>query len=143
MTDPLLRGLVRKERAERAADEIGSCGLPSCGSRVDVTDTPDGVRCYEHRAGPVATVEADHVAGVVNLAAFTVALRANDHRRVETIRVALGMDRWPDAPDGDPLVRLAHLLGGLATLLWLAAEWLVGYVAAGRERAPAPAFPFA
>jgi hypothetical protein len=141
MTDPLLQGLVRGERADRSADELGPCKL--CGSRVDVARRPDGVRCYEHRDGPIPTVEADHVAGVLNLGSFTVALRANDHRRVETIRVALGMDRWPDASDGDPLLRLAHLLGGLATLLWLGAEWLVSYVAARRSGTSAPAFPFA
>src|SRR4051812_44229676 len=121
MTDPTIQSVLRSERAARRADATGPCDL--CGSRVAVKGQSDGVRCYEHRRGPEAIVELDHVAGVGNLG-LTLSLRGNAHREVERIRLALGMDTWPDG-DPDPLVRLAHLLGGLATILWLAAQWLV------------------
>jgi hypothetical protein len=139
MSDPTLRSILRDERAEARAEAIGPCDV--CGSHVDLTATRHGPRCYEHRLGVEAAVEADHVAGIINIAGLTVRLRGNAHRRVEMIRTALGMDEWPDA-EGDPFLELAHLLGGLATLLWLAAQWLIDSVAARRLGIAVPEFPF-
>lgn len=83
------------------------------------------VRCYECAAlvrGHRPT-EDDHLAGRANWGGLTVRLRRNDHARVTELRLALGMDRWP-AANGDPLLVLAHFLGGLATLLVVLAEYL-------------------
>jgi hypothetical protein len=105
-----------------------------CGTTDALSARPDGsVRCYEHLAGDAAAVEADHVAGRANLGGLTVGLRGNAHRAATDQRRQLGIDAWPPA-EGDPLLALAHFLGGLATILWLVARWLVELAAwlAGR-----------
>lgn len=146
MSEPEIDALVREARADRAASDLGPCGI--CGSTQSLVATEDGVRCYEHRLGPEALIEVDHTAGVVNLPGFRVRIQANAHRRATEIRLALGEDRWPKA-DGDPLLQAAHLVAGLLSYLWIVVEWLVALDAYLRERlgdswfSGAPRFPFA
>lgn len=104
--------------------------------------------CQRVENGTGAT-ERDHVAGRANLGGLVVDLRANDHRTVTELRLRMGVDTWPPA-EGDPLLVLAHVLAGLASLLFLFAQWLVALAAdatvrlgaAGWEGAPpAPVVP--
>jgi hypothetical protein len=92
---------------------------------------PDGqILCYGCRSADAGrrAFEEDHLAGRANLGGIVVRLRPNGHRTVTELRLAFGMDGWPTA-DGDPLIALAHFLGGLATVLILLAQWLLEYAA--------------
>jgi hypothetical protein len=121
----------------------------TCGTTDYLAWTPDGaIRCYQHIRGDAAAVEADHLAGRANIGGLTMRLDANAHRRITEIRAMLGLDAWPPA-GGDPLLVLAHLLGGIGTLLILVADWLVELALYARQRldhdlwADAPPSPIA
>jgi hypothetical protein len=86
--------------------------------------------CYACRraTGGAKSLERDHLAGRANLGGLVVDLRANDHRTVTELRLRMGVDTWPPA-EGDPLLTLAHVLAGFASLLFLFAQWLVALAA--------------
>ena len=146
MSDPEIDDLVRAARADRIAAELGPCAI--CGSSQSLSKVEGQSRCYEHRRGPEPIIELDHVAGIANLPGFTMAIRANTHRRATEIRQALGTGRWPKA-EGDPILQAAHLIAGLLSYLWLVVEWLVeldGFLRTqlgGTWFGDAPPFPFA
>lgn len=98
----------------------------TCGTTKHVSRSSGHARCYACRrtADGAGETERDHVAGRANLGGLTIDLRANDHRTVTELRLRMGVDGWPLA-EGDPLLVLAHVLAGLASLLFLFAEWLV------------------
>jgi hypothetical protein len=130
MSDADLRTIARAARRERRLPSGATCSVCGETDAVVLSVRPDGtVRCYEHRDGQIARTEADHIAGRANIPTLTVELRGNAHRRVTELRRQLRLDELPPA-DGDPLLVLAHLLFGIATLLILAAEWLVTEAAA-------------
>lgn len=134
MGDPDIESIARTERRKRRLPPGAMCGV--CGGRQHPARGRDGrVLCYEHRreAAGASTIEADHIAGRANLGGLVVHLRANDHRTVTELRQQLGLDAWP-AADGDPVLIVAHLLAGLATLLWLVGEWLVELAADAKRR---------
>jgi hypothetical protein len=125
MGDPDIDALVRERRQLRDARRVARC--ERCRDPRHLATTPAGeTLCYACRRLETggSAVERDHVAGRANLGGLLVDLRANDHRTVTDIRLRLAMDEWPAAA-GDPLLVLAHVLGGLASLLFLFAEWLV------------------
>jgi hypothetical protein len=104
--------------------------------------------CYKHCRGPGKEFEEDHPAGRRNVPDWTEKLEANAHRDVTEFRQAAGMDEWPVA-NGDPLIALARICGGLATLLWAMACWLLELAPWLADRlgvdwhTGAPVFPFA
>jgi len=123
--DPEIDALARAAKRARRLPPDARC--VECGEHRFLKVAPDGVtRCYACRRAAVTdrAFEADHLAGVANWGSLTVRLRPNDHRAVEELRSQFGMDDWPDA-DGDPLLTLAHFIGGLAGLMVLVARWLV------------------
>ena len=77
--------------------------------------------------------ENDHLAGRATWGSLTVRLTREDHRSVSELRRVLGFDDLPDA-EGDPILFLAHLLGGIATLLALLVQYLVDWSKSLRER---------
>ncbi len=87
-----------------------------------------GDLCYECSRidKGLSGTEQDHLAGRVAWGSLEVRLRANDHRTVSELRSVLGFDRLPEVGD-DPLLLLAHLLAGIATLFGLLVEYLVGW----------------
>jgi len=124
MDDPEIRSLTREARRHRRLAPHAACD--ECGTTRHLAEHAGRVLCYgclqvARGRGPA---ELDHVAGQKNLGGLLVWLRNNDHRTVTEIRLQLGIDTWPDA-DGDPLVTLAHVLAGLASLLFLLAQWLI------------------
>lgn len=125
--DPEIDALAREARQRRRLPPGAAC--ETCGGARQLSVRPDGrVLCYEHlqvERGR-SPVEADHLAGRENLGGLVVRLQANDHRTVTEMRQRLGTDEWP-AAEGDPLLTLAHLLAGVASLLVLVAEWLVDH----------------
>lgn len=127
--DPDIASVTREARRARRLPVGSTCD--TCHIANHLSLRPDGgVLCYAcvraaRGAGPT---ELDHVAGRANLGGLLVTLRANDHRTVTETRLRLGFDTWPTAGD-DPLLTLAHLLAGLASLLILLAEWLVALAA--------------
>jgi hypothetical protein len=124
MGDPDIDALVRERRQIRAARRVARC--ERCRDTRHLVTTPTGeILCYACRRLETggSDVERDHVAGRANLGGLLVDLRANDHRTVTDVRIRLGIDAWPPAA-GDPLLVLAHVLAGLASLLILLAEWL-------------------
>lgn len=70
--------------------------------------------------------EDDHLAGRATWGSLTLRLRRDDHRTVSELRAVLGFDDLP-AADGDVLLLLAHLLGGISTLLALMVQYLVAW----------------
>ena len=127
--DGRVEGAVRRARAAPRDRRCSRCGFAGA---VDGSELP---LCYECRqaARGRSAVEADHVAGRVTWGSLTVRLRANDHRAVSELRSILGFDSLPEAGD-DPLLLLAHLLGGLATLLALLVDYLVAWSIELRDR---------
>jgi hypothetical protein len=81
----------------------------------------------------VLKFENDHLAGRATWGSLTVRLTREDHRAVSELRRVLGFDDLPPADD-DPILFLAHLLGGIATLLALLVKYLVTWSRALRER---------
>ncbi len=81
----------------------------------------------------VTTYEKDHLAGQATWASLTVRLTREDHRAVSELRRVLGFDDLP-AADGDPILFVAHLLGGIATLLTLLVQYLVEWSRQLRQR---------
>lgn len=69
--------------------------------------------------------EDDHLAGRMTWGSLTVRLRRPDHRAVTELRTVMGFDDLP--PADDPVLLLAHLLAGLATLLALLVDYLVAW----------------
>lgn len=139
--DPTIASLTR--RAQRVRHLPSEARCEACGTDQHVSPATDGtLRCYacKQAARGVTTVERDHVAGRANLGGLLVDLRAADHRTVTEMRLALGLDAWPLA-SGDPLLVLAHVLAGIASLLVLLGDWLVRAVAEQGPTPPAPAFP--
>lgn len=129
MNDPDLATIAREARRRRRLPAGAVCA--ECGTDRQLSARPGGrILCYLHvrEEGGAGPTELDHLAGRRNLGGLLVQLRANDHRSVTELRIRLGIDDWPDAA-GDPLVALAHLLAGIATLLFLVAEWLVAVAA--------------
>jgi hypothetical protein len=122
MTDPDIDVLARDARRARRLPRDASCG--TCRTTRHLANREGRVLCYACRRGGAGTTELDHVAGRANLGGLLVVLRRNDHRTVTELRLRLGLDQWP-AAEGDPLLTLAHVLAGLASLLFLYAEWLV------------------
>jgi hypothetical protein len=133
MGDPDLDALARAARRRRRLPPDARCAV--CGTREHLTLRDGVVRCYAHvrPKDRAPSAEADHLAGRANLGGLTVRLRAADHRTVTELRTQLGIDAWPPA-EGDPLRTLAHFLAGLATLLFLEAEWLMGLAAHLEDR---------
>jgi hypothetical protein len=123
MTDDAeLKALANRVKRIRRFPRDARC--ETCGRADYLAWTPDGaIRCYRHIREAEGASEADHLAGRANLGSLTVRLDPNAHRRITEIRAMLGMADWPQA-GGDPLLLLAHLLGGIGTLLILLAEWL-------------------
>ncbi|HYK94350.1 MAG TPA: hypothetical protein VE011_00565 [Candidatus Dormibacteraeota bacterium] len=125
MTDPDIRNEVRVARRTRRLGPDRVCSR--CGEPSHLRAQADGeLLCYACRRliGGAKPTEVDHLAGRTNLGGLTAVLLSNDHRSITDIRLRLGVDRWP-AGDVDPLLSLAHLLAGVASLLVLVAEWLV------------------
>ena len=125
MGDPDIDALVRERRLIEAVRRDPRCRR--CKDRRHLVTTPTGeILCYACRRLETggSAVERDHVAGRANLGGLLVDLRANDHRTVTDLRLRLGLDAWPPAA-GDPLLVLAHVLAGIASLLFLFADWLV------------------
>ncbi len=146
--DPLA-ALSDEARRGRRVPAGSACAV--CWVTDHLSRGPDRVvRCYGHStiAAGKSSVELDHVAGRVNLGGFLVPLEANAHRSVTDIRRILGMDEWPPA-GGDPLLAAAHAIGGIATIVWLIARWLVDMSAWLRAKfgaswwEGAPPFPIA
>jgi hypothetical protein len=125
MGDPDVDALVRERRQIEAVRRDARC--TRCKDGRYLKPAPDGrILCYACRRLETggSAVERDHVAGRVNLGGLEIDLRANGHRTVSEIRLRLGIDEWPEA-DGNPLLVLAHVLAGLASLLFLFGEWLI------------------
>jgi hypothetical protein len=132
--DPMLNDLVRQEKRRRRLPPNARCCM--CGGTEHLKVSRTGyVRCYEHRLkrvwldemgerSPQTWVELDHPAGQANLGGVTVPLRANAHRSVTEVRLAIGQDDWP-AANGDPLRAVGHLLAGVGSIPWLIGRWLV------------------
>ena len=128
MGDYDVDALVRKQRQRQSVGRDARC--ERCRDTRHLSKSGGQVLCYacrrtEHGAD---IVERDHIAGRANLGGLLIDLRANDHRTVTEIRLGLGVADWPSA-DGDPLLVLAHVLGGVASLLFLFAQWLVALAA--------------
>lgn len=147
MSDPELEAITRAARRRDRVPPSASCA--ACGTDRHLSALSGGrVLCYEDRQTErgVSPIEVDHVAGRANLGGLVASLRANDHRTVTDLRQCWGVDGWPTASD-DPLVLLAHLLAGVASILVLVAEWLVTEAVAAERRlghhalAGARAFP--
>lgn len=121
-TDPTIRGMVRETRRARRLPPGATC--TTCQATEHLSRSSDGsIRCYAHLE-TTALRELDHVAGRANLGGLLVPLTPNAHRKVTDIRLLLGKDGWPIA-NGDPLLAAGHAVAGLASLLWLLAEWLI------------------
>jgi hypothetical protein len=123
MSDPEISALVREGRQAR---KLRDARCEECRDTRHLSKRDGRTLCYgcRQRDRGMGTHELDHVAGRANLGGLLVSLRQNDHRTVTEIRLRLGIDRWP-ASNGEPLLTLAHVLAGLASLLYLYAEWLV------------------
>jgi hypothetical protein len=124
MGDPDVDALVRERRQIQHVRRDARCAR--CKENRHLSRTPDDrLLCYACRRLETggSAIERDHVAGRANLGGLLVDLLANDHRTVTDIRTRLGASEWPKA-DGDPLLVLAHVLLGIASLLVLFAEWL-------------------
>jgi hypothetical protein len=122
-SDPMVESALRRVRARQGP---GPCSV--CSDHRYVQDGPDGPLCYacrQARRGR-STREADHLAGRATWGSLTVDLLDNDHRSVSELRAILGFDVLPAAAD-DPLLLLAHLLAGIATLFALLVEYLVDW----------------
>jgi hypothetical protein len=125
MNDHRLRAIANREARARRLPPDARCA--ACGATEHLAPTADGrILCYEdcRVAAGASPIERDHIAGREVIGGITVRLWGNDHRTVTELRSMLGMDDWPPA-DGDPLLTLAYLAAGIATLLWLAALYLV------------------
>lgn len=125
MGDPDVDALVRERRQIHRVRDDARCARCSGGRHL--SRASDGrLLCYACRRLETggAAVERDHVAGRANLGGLLIDLRAKDHRTVTEMRARLGITDWPRA-DGDPLLVLAHVLAGIASLLVLFAEWLI------------------
>lgn len=129
MGDPHIDALVRERRKLNAARRDARC--ERCADTRHLVTAP-GVKtlCYACRRLETGSsaIERDHVAGRANVGGLLIDLRANDHRTVTELRLRLGIDTWPLAGE-DPLLTLAHVLAGIASLLLLFAEWLVALAA--------------
>lgn len=141
INDAALSHLVAVARRRSRTPAGSSCSI--CGHRDHLTQLSDGdIRCYSHRSQETGVVELDHFAGRATLPRTVIALDGNAHRRVTEIRRLTGMDDFPMAA-GDPILTLAHLLAGIASLFLLFAAWLVEYAsfAAGQLNGTPPVFP--
>lgn len=81
----------------------------------------------------VTTYENDHLAGQATWGSLTVRLTREDHMAVSELRRVLGFDDLPSADD-DPILFVAHLLGGIATLLALLVQYLVEWSRSLKQR---------
>lgn len=124
MPDPDIDAMTRDSRRVARLRRDARC--ERCRDPRHLKEVSGKVLCYACRKQDVGAspTELDHLAGRANLAGLLVRLRANDHRTVTELRLRMGVDGWPDA-EGDPLLTLAHVLAGIASLLFLFAEWLV------------------
>lgn len=138
MSDPELAHLARRASQARRLP-AGACCATCGGADHLIVGPDDRILCYgdrqaeRGRRGP----EHDHLAGRANLAGITVDLVPNDHRTVTEWRTRLGFEAWPRAEDDD-LLRAAHLIGGLASILLLIADWLVSVATNGLGSRPIP-----
>lgn len=107
----------------------------TCRTTKHVSLSSGRALCYACRraAGGSSRTERDHVAGRANLGGLVIDLRANDHRTVTELRLKMGVDTWPPA-EGDPLLVLAHVLAGIASLLFLFSQWLVALASDATSR---------
>lgn len=141
--DPELDAVVRVVKRARRIPPGSTCAV--CGTDDHLSAGPDGeILCYGCRSSRAGRrpFEEDHLAGRANLAGLVVRLRPNSHRTVTELRLSLGLADWSTA-DGDPLIALAHFLGGLATLLILLAEWLLEYAGELRSELGSRSLPAA
>jgi hypothetical protein len=142
----LLDSLARGAKRARRAPPGMLCEV--CHRSLRVYRPATRLLCYKHRRGPGKGFEEDHPAGRRNVPGWTEKLEANAHRDVTDFRLSAGMGEWPDA-NGDPLIALAYVLGGWASLLWAIASWLLELAAWLAARlgvdwhTGAPVFPFA
>ncbi len=120
--DPLLRSLARREQRSLRVPLESQCVEPGCNATDHLSLSAGRVRCYTHLEGPRPRVELDHPAGHANMPEFRIGLFGVPHRRVTLIRELLASD-FPPA-NNDPLLTAAHFMVGVASLLWLLAEWL-------------------
>jgi hypothetical protein len=134
-----LSELATRAKRERRLPRGASCAVCGAREQLGIGQTGD-VRCYSHLTSEAGRVELDHWLGSVTSPRTVIPLEGNAHRRVTDIRRAIGLDDLPPA-DGDPLLLLAHILGGVAALLVLVAEWIVDHVVATGAGVPSPPFP--
>ncbi len=129
--DPDITALRLESRTRAPA----GAACDSCGTTRHVSRKDGRLLCYScvRRSAGAGPTERDHVAGRANLGGLVIDLRANDHRSVTELRLRMGVDTWPPA-DGDPLLVLAHVLAGIASLLFLFGQWLVAFEAAAAAR---------
>jgi hypothetical protein len=128
----------RDARREARLRQLGT-RTPSCTTCPEsdpfaLTQTPDGLHCYECQA--LATgrswTERQHPAGRRNHPA-TVPIPGNDHRVVDDHK-----HEWPREtlrnPDGSPLLRAAACLRGWLDTLRLIVDRTVGWIPPFLER---------
>jgi hypothetical protein len=143
--DPEIDALARELRAARRLPRGSQCEV--CGESRFLSTAGDGsLRCYgcHSIAAGRRLFEEDHLAGRANLDGLVIRLHPNSHRARTEYLDRLGLDIPP--ADGDPLLMLAHVLVGLATLLVELARWLADYASAlpqeSRTRAGSLVPPF-
>jgi hypothetical protein len=138
-TDAELRLVTVRTKGRRRVPFGAICAV--CGTDQQLSLRRDGsVTCYAHLRGAVDAAELDHLFGRAVVDHTVIRLHANAHRQITDLRRAMGMDELP-TPNGEPLLLLAHILEGLASLLVLIAEWLAARVMADRRGDPPPPFP--
>lgn len=139
MKDQELLQITAYSRRMRRLPADASCEI--CQATEHLSRLSGGtIRCYSHLKSPAGRVELDHWLGCAASIEAVIPLEGNSHRRITDLRRLIGFDDLPPA-DGDPLLLLARLLEGVASLLVLAAEWLVDHVTAMRAGVPSPPFP--
>ena len=137
--DRQLREIANVAKQRRRLPANATCA--TCQLTVRLSRSRDGqIHCYRHLDPDRAPIERDHWAGHGVLPGALIPLEANAHRAITDLRRAMGVDELP-LPDGDPLVLLARLVAGIASLLMLFAQWLAAYAAATRAGLPPPEFP--
>jgi hypothetical protein len=122
----------RDARREARLRQLGT-RTPNCATCPEtdpfaLTQTPDGLRCYECQALAAGRpwTERQHPAGRRNHPA-TVPIPGNDHRVVDDLK-----NDWPRDtlrnPDGSPLLCAAACLRGWLDTLRLIVERTVGWI---------------
>jgi hypothetical protein len=133
VADPEIAMLARNARRDRNIPHGAVCD--GCQTTIHLKLRDGRILCYACRRAKVGAgpTERDHIAGRINLGGLVADLRLNPHRTVTELRNRMGTEEWPPA-DGDPLLTLAHVLAGIASLLFLFADWLIALAADARAR---------